>query len=116
MTLGLICAIVNDWRLGRRALKIQISVMPPLPRTPEKLPEALNQSFRSPEEFVKRTGLYFKEQNVVLGRQTSKVRDGRRAVAVFRCARGRSPGKNVKASTRCECEYKLRLLEVKEGI
>ena len=90
--------------------------MPPLPRTPEKLPEALNKSFRSPEEFVTRTGLYFKEQNVVLVRQTTKVRGGRKAVAAFRCARGGSAGKNAKASARCECEYKLRLLEEKEGI
>jgi hypothetical protein len=53
---------VDDWRLGRRALKIQISVMPPLPvRTPQELPEALKKTFGSAEEFVKEAGSYFKK-------------------------------------------------------
>ena len=96
------------------AVKIQISPMPSQPRSPARLPEALSKTFGSPEEFVEQTAFYFKELNVVLAHQTTKGR-GRRAVVVFRCARGRSPGKNVKASTRCECEYKLRLFEEKEG-
>ena len=107
---------VDDWRLGRRALKIQIYVMPPLPvRTPQELPEALKKTFGSAEEFVKETGSYFEEENAVLVQQSNKPRGGRRGVVLFRCARGLSPGKTAEASVRCECDYKIRLLKVEPG-
>jgi hypothetical protein len=47
--------------------KFQISVPKPV-RAPGELPEGLDKTFRFPENFVKETGLYFKEVNAVLSR------------------------------------------------